>query len=100
MIAHGTNFYAFGGQDDDNNKLNDVWCYNGSAWDCIKFEEGDLCPVARSGHTAVVNGNKMYIFGGMVELTKELNDLAIFDLDTKKFVQADPCPFGEEVVAQ
>jgi hypothetical protein len=100
MIAHGTNFYVFGGQDDDNNKLNDVWCYDGSKWECIKFEEGEACPIARSGHTAVVNGNKMYIFGGMVELTKELNDLAIFDLDTKKFIQADPCPFGEEVVAE
>jgi hypothetical protein len=48
-----------------------------------------LCPIARSGHTAVSHDNKMYIFGGMVELTKELNDLAIFDCTTKKFIQAE-----------
>lgn len=45
-----------------------------------------------------MHDNKMFVFGGMVELTKELNDLAIFDINTKKFVQADPQPFGEETV--
>lgn len=42
----------------------------------------------------------MFIFGGMIELTKELNDLAIFDCDKKKFVQADENPFGEEQAAE
>jgi hypothetical protein len=40
----------------------------------------------------------MYIFGGMVELTKELNDLAIFDCTLNKFIQADENPFGEEPI--
>jgi len=31
--------------------------------------------VGRSGHTAVSYNNKMYIFGGILEVTKELNDL-------------------------
>jgi hypothetical protein len=31
----------------------------------------------------------MYIFGGIFELTKELNDMVIFDLVTKKFIEAD-----------
>lgn len=57
-----------------------------------------MCPIARSGHTAVSHDNKMYIFGGMVELTKELNDLAIFDCTTKKFIQAEAQPFGEDQV--
>lgn len=35
--------------------------------------------IARSGHTAVVWGQKMYIFGGILELTKELNDMVVFD---------------------
>jgi len=28
----------------------------------------------------------MYIFGGILELTKELNDMLVFDFDTMKFV--------------
>lgn len=27
----------------------------------------------------------MYIFGGIFELTHELNDLCVFDFDTRKF---------------
>jgi len=25
IVEHKDNFYVFGGQDDDNNKLNDIW---------------------------------------------------------------------------
>jgi hypothetical protein len=33
MAACGNEFFVFGGQDDDNNKLNDVWCYSqGQNW--------------------------------------------------------------------
>jgi hypothetical protein len=28
----------------------------------------------------------MYIFGGILELTKELNDMAVFDLNSKKYL--------------
>ena len=37
MAINGANFYVFGGQDDDNNKLNDVWCYNGAAWTNVTY---------------------------------------------------------------
>jgi hypothetical protein len=37
----------------------------------------------------VVYGNKLYIFGGILELTKELNDLAVFDFSTGKFSSND-----------
>jgi hypothetical protein len=31
----------------------------------------------------------MYIFGGIVELTKELNDFIVFDFTTGKFSSSD-----------
>lgn len=46
-------------------------------------------PQPRSGHSAIVHGQKMYIFGGIFELTKELNDMVIFDFVTKKFSTTD-----------
>lgn len=88
----------FGGQDEDNNKLNDVnfaMAEGGSAWIAAAGDEDDLKPVPRSGHSAVVAHDKMYVFGGILELTKELNDLAIFDFKTKKWCKADSDPFGE-----
>lgn len=39
--------------------------------------------IARSGHIAVDVNNKMYIFGGIFEVTKELNDMIIFDYTSK-----------------
>lgn len=43
----------------------------------------------RSGHTAVVNGSKMYVFGGIFELTKELNDMCVFDFNTMAFHEGE-----------
>jgi len=34
----------------------------------------------------------MYIFGGILELTKELNDLVVFDFSTMKFCQVEERP--------
>jgi len=31
----------------------------------------------------------MYIFGGILELTKELNDMLVFDFAQMKFTQGD-----------
>jgi len=86
--------YIFGGQDDDNNKLDDLWEYNSntSTWRQIQISEGDLRPLCRSGHSAVTYGNKMYIFGGILELTKELNDMLVFDFSLNKFVQGEQMP--------
>ena len=34
----------------------------------------------------------MYIFGGILELTKELNDMLVFDFNSMKFVQGEERP--------
>ena len=39
----------------------------------------------RSGHTASLHNGKMIIFGGILELTKELNEMLIYDFGTKSF---------------
>ena len=86
--VYGDKFYVFGGQDDDNNKLDDMWEYDltSNSWRQIQIPEGDLRPLTRSGHSAVTYGNRMYIFGGILELTKELNDMCIYDFSQGRFV--------------
>ena len=45
-----------------------------------------LIPQERSGHTACLyNEQYMMIFGGIFEVTKELDDLLLFDLKTCKW---------------
>jgi hypothetical protein len=54
-------------------------------WSQVECKEGDYWPCARSGHSTVVWKGKMYIFGGIYELTKELNDLVCLDFKSMKF---------------
>lgn len=84
---YGRDIYMFGGQENDNRKMNDLWCFNidESSWSQVELGAEDFRPCPRSGHSTVVHGEKMYIFGGLLELTKELNDLVVYDFETKKF---------------
>lgn len=80
-------FYVYGGQDDENNKLGDLWDYDCTSknWSEISLtDENGYGPNPRSGHSCVVNNGKMFIFGGIFELTKELNDMLIYDCESKK----------------
>lgn len=36
-------------------------------------------PLGRSGHMCDVYGDYMIMFGGIFEITKELNDLTVYD---------------------
>jgi len=92
--AWNDKLYVFGGQDDDNNKLEDIWEFDtaSGSWREIQIQEGDVKPLCRSGHTAVTYADKMWIFGGILELTKELNDMIVFDFKQMKFVQGEQQP--------
>lgn len=89
VAVHGSNMFMFGGQVEDNKKMDDCWCYDldGNTWSQVAMGDGEFCPSHRSGHSTVVFGSKMYIFGGIYELTHELNDLCVFDFETRKFTQ-------------
>lgn len=40
----------------------------------------------------MVHNDKMYIFGGIYELTKELNDCVVFDLRSERFCEGEEPP--------
>ena len=79
--------YIFGGKDSDNNKLNDLWRLdlNTNKWQEINPVDG-YKPRERSGHSCDIIDHYMVIFGGIYEITKELNDLHLFDLRTNKWI--------------
>lgn len=85
--------YVFGGKDQDSNKLNDLWAFNleGKYWDKVVPEEG-LAPCIRSGLTACIYEGCFVIFGGILEVTKELNDIWAFSFQQNRWilVQDDP----------
>jgi len=44
-------------------------------------------PVERSGHSCDIIGHYMVIFGGFMNLTKELKDLFLFDFHTQTWIK-------------
>jgi hypothetical protein len=87
-LYYKNGMYVFGGSDEGNNKLNDLWKFDlkKRRWIIINHiddECDDGQPTKRSGHAANLIGNKMYIFGGLEGITQETNDFYSFDLDTE-----------------
>ena len=70
--------YVFGGKNDDSEKLNDLWVFNITDKRWIEVEPEGEIPVERSGHTSNVYDDYMVIFGGIWDVTKELNDLHLY----------------------
>jgi N-acetylneuraminic acid mutarotase len=91
-VGQGNSLFVFGGQDEDNNKLGDLWEFNLTTkqWANIAYHNGASgVDIARSGHASVAFNGKMYIFGGILEVTKELNDLLVYDFKTQKLSVLD-----------
>jgi hypothetical protein len=85
--------YVFGGRDGENKKLNDLWKYDilKQEWKEISMTNFDddptwCVPLERSGHSCDIYGQYMVIFGGFYDLTKELNDLYLFDFVTERWI--------------
>lgn len=90
--SHSTAFYQgklyiFGGMDEDNSKFCDLWELDlaTETYKEIQLPDGSPMPNPRSGHSSTIFKNKMYIFGGIIELTKELNEMLIFDFSSGQF---------------
>lgn len=75
----------FGGRDEENTKLNDTWLFNLSSyeWDEIYCS---IAPLPRSGHSATLYKDMMLIFGGIHEVTRELDDMHILDFRSRRWV--------------
>ena len=55
------------------------------SWTQIISHWSDYKPLPRSGHTMFFFQNRIYIFGGSFEITKELNDLVLYDFKERCF---------------
>jgi len=73
--------------DEDNTKFGDLWELDltTATWKEVTIPQGSPSPPPRSGHSANIFNGKMYIFGGILELTKELNEMLIYDFKTCQF---------------
>lgn len=70
--------YVFGGKNDSSEKLNDLWLFNIADKKWIEIEPEGEIPFERSGHSSDIYDDYLVIFGGIWDVTKELNDLHIY----------------------
>ena len=58
---------------------NDIWRYNPERDDWMRIEDVvGYIPVSREGHSSVVAGDVMYVFGGRTEEGTDLGDLCAY----------------------
>lgn len=80
------NMYVFGGKNDSSEKLNDLWVYNIADKRWVEVDaEGDP-PIERSGHSSDVYDDFLVIFGGIWDVTKELNDLHVYSFSQNRWI--------------
>ncbi len=79
----GSQMIIFGGRDEDNERLNDLWSFSfdQGTWTELPPKAGTP-PCPRSGHSSSIYHCMLIIFGGIVEVTHELNDMHAYDLST------------------
>lgn len=77
--------YIFGGKNSKNQKLNDLWklSLQSMTWTKLKVDSS-ITP--RSGHSCDIYEDYILIYGGIYDVTRELNDLHIFDLKREHWI--------------
>ena len=78
--------YVFGGKNDSSEKLNDLWVFNIGDKKWIEIEAEGEIPFERSGHSSDIYGEYLVIFGGIWDVTKELNDLHLYSFGQNRWI--------------
>lgn len=78
--------YIFGGKNNDDFMMNDIWRFNltNNEWEHLKCNEADA-PRGRAGHSMAVYKNHIIMFGGLYEITRELNDMYVFNVQKNEW---------------
>lgn len=84
--------YLFGGQNGNAETVNDFWKYELENKSWVKLNPLGETPSPRSGHSLILSGKKILLFGGLLEITQECNDTFRYCIQTNTFVKLDTCP--------
>ncbi|EAR97403.2 kelch motif protein (macronuclear) [Tetrahymena thermophila SB210] len=84
--------YLFGGYD-GYERLNDL-CYfdlQSKSWNQVKYSSNQVnfLPKTRKGHSLSLYGDYLILFGGIHDVTWELDDLYVFDLRNSRWLVVD-----------
>ncbi|CAD8052466.1 unnamed protein product [Paramecium sonneborni] len=86
ITSHNKSVYIFAGKNGDM-RYNDLWEFDmiKLEWTFISINSFNNIPMSRSGHSLISYQNKLVIFGGIHDVTWELDDLHYFNLDIQEW---------------
>jgi len=86
-VVYERKMYIFGGEFGSECCYNDLYCFDfeTNTWSEVQAN-GDI-PEPRSGHSAVMNNGKMYVFGGRNQDPHYFADIHQFDFATKTWTK-------------
>jgi len=99
-VIYEGSIVIFGGFSTDGERSNDLYRYyfRDNKWEKISVLGIDF-PVPRAGHSAIVFGDSMVVFGGRDEDSNKLNDIWVFNFSTYQWEEIQilneelkPCP--------
>jgi len=86
-LVHKNKLFTFGGWNGFSRTwYNDLHVFNFDTREWRAINPSGTLPVRRTSHSAVVYGNKMYVFGGFSG-EEYLNDLHEFDIETETWTE-------------
>lgn len=85
-VVHRDGMFVFGGKDDENEKLKDLWRLDLEHNSWTRLDSPDSAVAPRSGHSCCVYGDHLLIFGGIQEITKELDDCLVYHIIEEKWL--------------
>jgi N-acetylneuraminic acid mutarotase len=68
ITADQANIYVFGGKSEAS-RLNDTWAFGLSDYKFHKMKDDGEIPYIRNGHTINHHEGKLYVFGGIHDVT-------------------------------
>ena len=82
-VAYEGSMIVFGGYLESGERTNEVWRYHfkEGKWEIV-VAMGKLKPEPRAGHSAIIYGDAMVVFGGKDDENNKLNDLWVFSMAT------------------
>jgi len=66
--------------------LNDLWSFSLTDFKFTRLNDEGEIPAVRNGHSMNYYDGKLYVFGGIHDITWELDDLHIYNLKNKKWI--------------
>ena len=68
MTADSENLYIFGGKDEAG-RFNDLWRFSLSEFKYHPMKNEGMVPASRNGHTMNYHNGRLYVFGGIHDIT-------------------------------